>query len=307
MKKLYRSVSNAGNEWIGRQSLAEERGRPASRNKALRLLPEEVRARSSRNPDKPLKIYKSRSVSERRQPPPRTPLSPIRSRDRSRSGSRTSASSMGLKHYLNPSKILNPWKAPKSMRDSRGGRRMQNSERDPNRMEIEGEDFRQSVRESVKDRYRRTEGQRSERSRNTKTMKTVVNMMEREKSDEQRIDVICGSRIKERKNDTDPEPGGMAPGNWVRSRKSQLLAPGSLTWVPVSMGKNIQNDKQHFLDVTPAHGLASKGITFRQFTMNCKAPGLRQDANRPAVLIQNLTNVYFQLGKRQRIGTVLRK
>ena len=138
-------------------------------------------------------------------------------------------------------------------------------------------------------------------------MKTVVNMMEREKSDEQRIDVICGSRMKERNNDTDPEPGGTAPGNWVRSKKSQLLAPGSLTWVPVSMGKNNQSNKQHFLDVTPAHGVASKGITFKQFTMNCKAPGLRQDANQPAVLIQNLTNVYFQLGKRQRIGTMLRK
>ena len=131
--------------------------------------------------------------------------------------------------------------------------------------------------------------------------------MEREKNAEQRTDEAYGSRMKERINNVDPEPGGTAPGNWIRSKKSQLLAPGSLTWVPISMGKNSQNNMKHFLDVTPAHGLASKGITFKQFTMNCKAPGLRQDANQPAVLIQNLTNVYFQLGKRQRIGTVLRR
>ena len=117
---------------------------------------------------------------------------------------------------------------------------MQNSERDPDRMEIEGEDFRQSVRESVKDRYRRTDGQRTERSMNTKTMKTVVNVMEREKNAEQRTDGVYGSRMKERINNVDPEPGGTAPGNWIRNKKSQLLAPGSLTWVPINMGKIVK-------------------------------------------------------------------
>ena len=82
---------------------------------------------------------------------------------------------------------------------------MQNSERNTERMELEREDFRQSER----DRYRRADGQRTERSRNTKTMKTVVNVMEREKNVEQRNDGVYGSRTKERINNLDPEPGGL--------------------------------------------------------------------------------------------------
>ena len=126
-----------------------------------------------------------------------------------------------------------------------------------------------------------------------------LNVLERD-TEKQRNDGENGSK-GEADIAAEPDPAPL----WIRAKHEWLLQPGISTWFPVKVNINREKCPEKILEIFPTHTLAENGIIFKRFTESCQKANMGQDTNGPAVLLQNISNISFQVDKNQRIGTVI--
>ena len=86
----------------------------------------------------------------------------------------------------------------------------------------------------------------------------------------------------------------------LRSGEKKMLLPGTSVWINL---KDFLPQTGKQLIPVVAHGLAAKNLACRQLTFFL-ADGAGTRPGQPAVLIQNNSNLFFQVQKGQRLGSV---